>query len=159
MSVPSDSGALSVSTVIGGLEAARSAGVSRDGLLAAAVRAIEASETKYDWVGIYLLEGDVLTLHNYVGRPTDHARIPAGVGVCGSAVAERRDINVPDVRELENYLACSVETRSELVVLISDPESGRIHGQIDLDSDRPAAFGPEDERELKRVADWLAGLF
>jgi putative methionine-R-sulfoxide reductase with GAF domain len=52
-----------------------------------------------------------------------------------------------------------METRAELVVLISDPVSGRIHGQIDLDSDRPGAFTPEDERELRRVADWLGRLF
>jgi putative methionine-R-sulfoxide reductase with GAF domain len=52
-----------------------------------------------------------------------------------------------------------VETRAELVVLISDPVSGRIHGQIDLDSDRPAAFTPEDQRELKRVAERLGRLF
>lgn len=89
------------------------------------------------------MDGDVLTLHNYVGRPMEHSRIPVGVGGCGSAVAERRDINVPDVRGLERLLACSVETRAELVVLISDPVSGRIHGQIGLDSGRPAAFTPE----------------
>jgi L-methionine (R)-S-oxide reductase len=159
MSIPLDDGVPSVATVIGELEAAQAGEASRDELLEAAVRTIEASGPRYDWVGIYLLDGDMLTLHNYVGRPTEHSRIPVGVGVCGSAVAERRDINVPDVRELENYLACSVETRSELVVLISDPESGRIHGQIDLDSDRPDAFTPEDERELKRVAEWLGRLF
>ncbi len=157
--MPVGSEPTSVATVIGDLEAAQARGASQDELLEAAVRAIEASEPRYDWVGIYLLDGDMLTLHNYVGRPTEHSRIPVGVGVCGSAVAERRDINVPDVRELENYLACSVETRAELVVLISDPVSGRIHGQIDLDSDRPGAFTPEDERELRRVADWLGRLF
>jgi GAF domain-containing protein len=150
---------VSVETVVGELEAAQARGASRDELLEVAVRAIEASESRYDWVGIYLLDGDTLTLHNYVGRPTEHSRIPVGVGVCGSAVVERRDINVPDVREVENYLACSLETRAELVVLISAPESGRIHGQIDLDSDRPAAFTSEDERELKQVAEWIGRLF
>jgi len=91
----------------------------------------------------------------YVGAATDHVRIPVGRGVCGTAVAEDRDINVPDVREIENYIACSVGTRSELVVLIRAPESGRVLGQLDLDSDRVAAFTDADERELRVVADWL----
>lgn len=140
------------------LESARAAGESRDDLLRRAVEAIESAEDRYHWVGIYLLEGDELVLHNYIGRPTEHDRIPVGVGVCGSAVAEERDINVPDVHAVENYLACSVETASELVVLIREP-GGAIRGQIDLDSDRAAAFTDDDERELRRVADWLAGLF
>ncbi len=140
------------------LESARAAGESSDEILRRAVEAIEAAEDRYDWVGIYLLKGEELVLHNYIGRPTDHERIPVGVGVCGSAVAEERDINVPDVHAVDNYLACSVETASELVVLIREPGTGAIRGQIDLDSDRPAAFTAEDERELRRVADWLGGL-
>jgi len=148
-----------VATVIDELEAAQELVGTRDELLRTAVRCIEASDPRYHWVGIYLLEDDRLILHNYVGRPTDHSKIPVGVGVCGLAVAERRDINVPDVRAIENYLACSVETRSELVVLIEDRESGQIHGQIDLDSDRTAAFTKDDESELRRIADWLARLF
>lgn len=146
--------------VVETLAAERAAGASHDELLRRAVRILEAADARYDWVGIYLLEGDdELVLHNYVGRETDHARIPVGSGVCGTAVAEGRDINVPDVDAVENYLACSVETKSELVVLIRDPGDGRIHGQLDLDSDARAAFTERDERELRVVADWLAGLF
>lgn len=141
------------------LAAQRAAGASRDQLLRRAVEEIEAAEERFDWVGVYLLEdGDELVLHNYLGRPTDHTRIEVGLGVCGTAVAEGRDINVPDVHAIENYLACSVETKSELVVLIRDPETGEIHGQLDLDSDQPAAFSERDEGELRVVADWLGGL-
>jgi GAF domain-containing protein len=100
------------------------------------VQQIRGAEEHYDWVGIYLLEDDVLILHNYIGKATDHTRIPVGQGVCGTAVAEGRDINVPDVHAIANYLACSLETVSELVVLIRDPESGEIFGQLDLDSHR-----------------------
>lgn len=120
--------------------------------------AIERASELYDWVGVYLLEGDELPLDNYVGAHTDHTRIAVGHGVCGTAVAEDRDINVPDVRELDNYIACSVGTRSEIVVLIRD-EKGAVHGQLDLDSDQAAAFTADDERELKVVADWLGSLF
>lgn len=144
--------------VVGRLETRRRDGAARDDLLRQAVEAIEAASERYDWVGIYLLEGDDLVLHNYVGEPTDHTRIAVGKGVCGTAVAEDRDINVPDVRELDNYIACSLDTRSEVVVLIREPETGTILGQLDLDSDREAAFDEADERELKVVADWLGAL-
>jgi GAF domain-containing protein len=141
------------------LDQEREAGDSRDDLLRGAVERIESAEAHYDWVGIYLLEDDVLVLHNYIGKVTDHTRIPVGQGVCGTAVAEGRDINVADVHALSNYLACSLETVSELVLLIRDPVSGEIFGQLDLDSDRRSAFTERDERELRMVADWLAGTF
>lgn len=124
-----------------------------DAILQRAVQRIHASDGKYDWVGIYLLRGDELILHNFIGKPTDHTRIPVGRGVCGTAVTEGRDINVPDVEALDNYLACSAETRSEIVVLIRDGE--RILGQIDIDSDTRKAFDQRDERELRKIADAL----
>jgi GAF domain-containing protein len=146
--------------VVRTLERERAGGASRDDLLRRAVEEIEASEDDYDWVGVYLLEdGDELVLHNYVGAPTEHDRIQVGTGVCGTAVAEDRDMNVPDVDEIDNYLACSTGTRSEIVVLIRDQVSGRIHGQLDLDSDRRAAFDDRDRRELRTVADFLSELF
>lgn len=118
-----------------------------------AVERIHQAGAPYDWVGIYLLNGDNLVLHSYIGRPTDLTRIAVGEGVCGIAVAEERDINVPDVEAFEGYLACSTHTRSEVVVLIKDGD--RILGEIDIDSDSPAAFGPAEERELRAVADAL----
>lgn len=152
---------LEASRVLETLASVREDGADRDELLRTAVREIERSEDHYDWVGVYLLDPDeeTLVLHNYIGEPTEHDRIPVGEGVCGTAVAEGRDINVPDVEEIDNYLACSVDTRSELVVLIRDPGEGRIRGQLDLDSDQVDAFTDRDERELAAVADWLGGLF
>jgi len=147
------------SAVVAGLVERQNQGAGRDALLRAAVEGIEAASERYDWVGIYLLADGVLELHNYIGEETEHTRIAVGHGVCGTAVAENRDINVADVRELENYIACSLDTRSEIVVLIRDPRSGEIYGQLDLDSDQPAAFTEEDEEQLRRVADWLGGLF
>jgi GAF domain-containing protein len=112
----------------------------------------------YHWVGIYRLEGDTLILGPYNGPETDHARIPVGRGVCGTAVAENRNQVVPDVRALTNYLACNLETRSEIVVLIRDPENDRILGQIDVDGPRVNQFGREEERFLTAVAKRLAPL-
>jgi GAF domain-containing protein len=127
-----------------------------DAILRRAVERIHEHGPPYDWVGIYLLSGDQLILHSYIGRPTDLTHIPVGQGVCGTAVKEGRDINVPDVRSLDYYLACSLETRCEIAVLIRHDE--RVLGLIDIDSDTPAAFNQDDERELRSIADALAEL-
>ena len=80
-----------------------------------------------------------------------------GNGVCGTAVAEKRNQNIPDVREISNYLACSTQTRSELVVLIRSGE--RIFAQIDIDSHQVSAFDEEAVSNVQRVADWLAKAY
>lgn len=108
----------------------------------------------YDWCGVYRLEGDHLVLDEYVGAPTDHGRIPVGVGVCGTAVAEDRNQVIEDVRELTNYLACSTQTRSEIVVLIR--REGLVLGQIDIDGHQVGAFDASDEALLERMAEALA---
>jgi len=108
----------------------------------------------YNWSGIYRLEGDTLVLDEYVGAETDHTHIPVGRGVCGTAVAEDANQVIADVRELENYLACSTQTRSEIVVLIR--RGNEVLGQIDIDGHRVGAFDGSDEAMLERVADLLA---
>lgn len=108
----------------------------------------------YDWSGIYRLEGDVLVLDAYVGAATDHDRIPVGRGVCGTAVAERADQVVTDVRELTNYLSCSTQTRSEIVVLIE--RGGEVLGQIDIDGHSVGRFGEADRLFLREIAEILA---
>lgn len=100
----------------------------------------------------------MLELGPYIGAKSEHTRIPVGRGVCGTAVAKNEDQNVPDVHASDNYLACSLETKSELVVLIRD-SSGKILGQIDIDSHLPNAFGPEEEAAVKRVAQQLGELW
>ena len=114
------------------------------------VETLAATHPAWGWVGIYVLVGDTLVLGPYVGPPTEHTRIPVGTGVCGTAVAEDRNVVVDDVGALDNYLACSAGTRSEIVVLIRD-EAGVV-GQFDVDSDDLAAFGPSDEALLEVLA-------
>lgn len=108
----------------------------------------------YDWSGIYRLEDDGLVLDEYVGEATDHTHIPVGLGVCGTAVKEDRNQVIEDVRSLDNYLSCSVSTRSEIVVLIR--RSGEILGQIDIDGHRVGEFDKSDEHFLERLADLIA---
>jgi len=126
--------------------------------LAAAVRYVAALSPRFNWVGIYVLKGNFLELGPSIGPPSEHTRIRVGEGVCGTAVSENADQNVPDVRERENYLACSLETRSELVVLIRD-RAGKILGQIDIDSHVWSAFGPDEESQVRQVARELGELW
>lgn len=130
---------------------------SRDEVLRYAVQILKQERELYNWVGIYLVEGDTLVLHNYIGKPTEHTHIPIGKGVCGLAVAEGANQIVGDVTRLENYLACSIETRAEIVVLIR--RGIEILGQIDIDSDLENAFTAEDEALLSRVADLISRRF
>jgi L-methionine (R)-S-oxide reductase len=125
-------------------------------LLQLAADRIQGSGSPYTSVYMYMLNGDVLDLEAFAGRPTDHTQIAVGKGVCGTAVAESRDRNIPDVREITNYISCSIYTRSELVVLIR--RGPLILGQIDVDSDAIDPFTDAEEAEIKKIADALAVL-
>jgi L-methionine (R)-S-oxide reductase len=118
------------------------------------VRRVHDARPLWDWSGIYLLVGDALILGPRTA-PADHSRIGLGEGVCGTAVSEDRNQIVEDVREVENYLACSIHTRSELVVLIRD--SGEIVGEFDIDSDTVGAFTHEDEALLEEMGALISG--
>ena len=113
----------------------------------------------YHWVGIYFLKGDTLVLGPYVGPVTQHVRIPVGRGVCGTAVAKNANQIVSDVRQSTNYLACNIETRSEIVVLVRDPMSSQILGQIDVDGVTVGAFDQSDEKFLEEVGKRLVKYF
>ena len=113
-----------------------------------------ADVPRYQWVGIYLLEGDELVLGPFRGKPSPHTRIPLGRGICGAAATHKATIVVDDVNADPRYLACSLETQSEIVVPIMDGD--QVLGEIDIDSDRPAAFDESDRRLLEAVAALLA---
>ena len=142
--------------VIAALRGAFAREEGRESLLRTAAEKIQAVGPPYTSVYLYMLHGQELVLEAHAGRDTDHTRIPVGIGVCGTAVASGQDQNIPDVRAVENYLACNVWTRSELVVLIR--RGSLILGQIDIDSDEPNPFTQGEEAEVRRVADALAVL-
>jgi L-methionine (R)-S-oxide reductase len=122
-----------------------------DEVLRKTVEALHDRLDHYSWVGIYLVEGDDLVLGPWKGpHATEHVRIPIGRGICGAAAASGRTEIVDDVASDERYLACFQSTRSEIVVPISF--EGRVVGEIDIDSDAPAAFTNEDRVLLERVA-------
>jgi len=119
-----------------------------------AVQLLKDAVPHYSWVGIYLVDGEELVLGPFLGKPSPHTRIPLGKGICGAAVTEKATIIVDDVNADPRYLACSIETKSEIVVPIMN--GAEVLGEIDIDSDQPAAFGPADRALLEQVAPLLA---
>jgi L-methionine (R)-S-oxide reductase len=123
-------------------------------LMAQTVALLQRERPHYNWVGIYLLQNGELVLGPYVGKPTPHTRIPLNKGICGAAASTGETVIVDDVNADPRYLACSLETRSEIVVPII--RDGVVLGEIDIDSDRPAAFTKEDRELLEAVTKILA---
>jgi len=142
--------------VVRALRAAHLHDASRQALLQMACDRIRSWGPPYTSAYAYMLHDGELVLEAHAGRDTEHVRIPVGAGVCGTAVAEKADQNVPDVTAVGNYLACNAFTKSELVVLIR--RGDHILGQIDIDSDVRDGFGEREHADVKTVADALAVL-
>jgi len=140
------------------LRAMMGEGASLEAILSKAVENLHHSNPRFHWTGIYELYPDhVLRLGPFIGAPTDHVFIAVGRGVCGTAVAEKRNIVVPDVSKASDYLACSAATRSELVVLIR--RGDHIFAQIDIDSHELDAFDAGTVATVEQVADCLAEAY
>jgi L-methionine (R)-S-oxide reductase len=126
-------------------------GGDADDVLRQVVEVLHDRFAHYSWVGLYLVEGDDLVLGPWKGpEATEHVRIPIGKGICGAAAASGQTEMVDDVNADGRYLACFPSTRSEIVVPIA--YEGRVVGEIDIDSDEPAAFTEDDRMFLERVA-------
>ena len=109
---------------------------------------------KYSWVGIYLVKGNVLVLGSWRGKQaTEHTKISIGKGVCGSAAQSGKTEVVDEVSKDSRYLSCFLSTRSEIVVPIK--KKNTVIGEIDIDSDIPAAFDNNDAVFLEKIADML----
>lgn len=113
----------------------------------------------YNWVGFYFKNGDKneLKLGPYVGEPTDHTIIPFGKGICGQVAVSNKNFVVPDVSAQDNYIACSITVKAEIVIPIF--VNGENIGQIDIDSNIPDPFTENDERFLEFVCSRVSSLF
>ena len=118
---------------------------------------LKASFPYYDWVGIYLIaDENRLKLGPYRGDPSPHTVISIDKGICGAAAREKQTIVVPDVNADPRFLACSLRTRSEIVVPII--RGALVLGEIDIDSDTHDAFKERDRRMLESIAQMLADI-
>jgi len=118
-------------------------------------RLLHEKMLKYNWVGFYMLEPDanppMLTLGHFQGAMTPHTRIPLNQGICGAAVSLKKTIIVDDVKSDPRYLACSLETKSEIVAPVF--VRGQVAGELDIDSHFASAFGVDDRELVEYCAD------
>lgn len=119
---------------------------------------LEANIAHYNWVGFYFRNGDKeeLKLGPYIGAPTDHTIIPFGKGICGQVALSNQNFVVPDVAAQDNYIACSITVKSEIVIPIF--VNGENIGQIDIDSNTIDPFTEKDERFLEFVCAEVATI-
>lgn len=130
------------------------ASVSAHELMRGMVKLLHERMLKYNWVGFYMLEPGaqppVLVLGAFEGAMTPHTRIPLNQGICGAAASSGQTVVVDDVHKDPRYLACSLETKSEIVVPVF--VRGQVVGELDIDSHFPAAFTPEHQDLVKYCA-------
>lgn len=142
------------------LTALASAASNADWLMNAVAELLHQKLVKYNWVGFYMIQKDgdqdILVLEPFRGTMTPHTRIPLNQGICGAAASSGKTVVVDDVNNDPRYLACSLETRSEIVVPIF--VHGKVVGELDIDSHFLAAFAPEDQKLCEHAAT-LVGRF
>ena len=126
------------------------AGRTRTEALEIAIKLIDSFSDNWNWTGFYLVDGDELQVGPYVGPPTPHTRIKFNQGICGAAASQKRSIIVDDVNADPRFLACSVTTKSEIVVPLMDGDT--CLGEIDIDSNALAAFTDDDQKMLEEIA-------
>ena len=123
---------------------------SEHGVLQAAIELIDSFSEGYNWTGFYMLRNGKLEVGPYVGPETPHTLIELSSGICGAAASQKQTVVVDDVNADPRFLACSITTKSEIVIPLMDGDT--CLGEIDIDSNRPAFFTNEDKIMLEAVA-------
>jgi L-methionine (R)-S-oxide reductase len=138
--------------LIPALDALAKSSTCAESLMESIVALFHEKLARYNWVGFYMLEknSNILVLGHFRGTITRHTRIPLNQGVCGAAASTGKTIIVDDVHSDPRYLACSLETKSEIVVPVF--VNGKVAGELDIDSHFLAAFGPDDRRLCEHTA-------
>jgi len=140
--------------VIVELSALAAKAASAEALMRDIVGLLHEKVTRYNWVGFYMIEKeigrDMLVLGPFKGTMTPHTRIPLNQGICGAAASSGKTVVVDDVNKDSRYLACSLETKSEIVVPVF--VKSKVVGELDIDSHFLAAFGPEDRKLCEHAA-------
>lgn len=129
-----------------------------DAKLTAICELLQSKVAYYDWVGFYFKNGDKpeLKLRAYAGEETDHTIIPFGKGICGQVAVSNANFVVPDVKAQDNYIACSIHVKAEVVIPLF--VNGENIGQIDIDSHTADPFTEEDERFLEYINKQVATI-
>ena len=146
---------LTYSQILSDLDDAAQHAPTAEALMKAIVERLRDNLPTYNWVGFYMIEETpgaepMLVLGPFVGADTPHKRIPLNQGICGAAATSGKTVVVHDVNSDPRYLACSIETKSEIVVPVF--VRGKVVGELDIDSHFPSAFGPEDQELVEYCA-------
>jgi len=142
------------------VEAIVASATDRDSALLKICQVMEAKVDYFDWVGFYIVDPEVereLFLGPYVGEETDHARIAFGTGICGQAAEREETFVIQDVSKEDNYLACSLSVKSEIVVPIF--KEGTVVAELDIDSKVLEPFSEEDKIWTEKIAEQVSSLF
>ncbi|MCD4737763.1 MAG: GAF domain-containing protein [Anaerolineae bacterium] len=131
---------------------------TRDQRLTAICQLLVTMVEHYDWVGFYLVAEGELVLGPFVGAPTEHTHISFGEGICGQAAESKEIFLVQDVTQATNYLACSSQVKSEIVIPLYDSAQSLV-GELDIDSHTLAPFTKRDEEFLAEVCRIVSALF
>lgn len=133
--------------------------ISQTELLTLVAKLLQTEIAHYDWVGFYILDvaKNELVLGPFKGAPTEHTHIPVGKGICGQVAERKQKMVVQNVADQDNYLACSMEVQSEIVIPIL--KNGEFVAEIDIDSHDNSPFTNQDELLLEAIANRLANLF
>jgi GAF domain-containing protein len=119
-------------------------------ILQKAIELIDAFSANFNWTGFYVMRDGVLEVGPYIGPKTEHTRIELNSGICGAAATQKKSVIVDDVKSDPRFLACSLTTRSEIVVPLMDGQT--CLGEIDIDSDKMSNFTDDDRRMLEEIA-------
>ena len=119
-------------------------------ILEVSAKLIDGFSDGFNWTGFYMMRDGALEVGPYVGPVTEHTRIELNSGICGAAASQKATVLVDDVRSDPRFLACSISTRSEIVVPLLDDDT--CLGEIDIDSDQPSFFTSDDREMLEAVA-------
>ena len=114
------------------------------------IELLDSFSAEFNWTGFYMMKGRTLEVGPYVGEKTEHTQIDLESGICGAAASQKKTIIVDDVNSDPRHIACSLSTRSEIVVPLMD--GTKCLGEIDIDSNRPANFSRSDQEMLETVA-------
>ncbi len=120
-------------------------------VLQVSIKMIDSFSDGYNWTGYYMLHGEHLEVGPYIGAETPHTKIELNSGICGAAVSQQKSIVVDDVHADPRFLACSISTKSEIVIPLMDGDN--CLGEIDIDSNKPAFFTKDDKFMLEQIAD------
>ena len=136
--------------LVGAVRAALAGQKIEQEILRKTVELIDAFSADFNWTGTYMMRDGALEVGPYIGAVTEHTRIELNAGICGAAASQKKSVIVDDVNADPRFLACSLTTRSEIVVPLMDGQT--CLGEIDIDSDKPSFFTDDDRRMLEEIA-------